>query len=51
MYEFAFAGMGFDFEYKRVVGFWKMIAYVPLSGLLIVMLTMSNVFDYKIDSC
>lgn len=51
MFVFAFAGIGFDFVYKRVDGFRKIKTYVPLSGLFIVMLIVSNVFDYYIDSC
>ena len=50
MFAFAFAGIGSDFVYKRVDGFLKINAYVPLSGLFIVMLIISNVFDYYIDS-
>ena len=42
----AFAEIGFDFVYKLLVGFWKIIAYVPLSGLFIVMLIESNEFVY-----
>ena len=46
----AFAEIGFVFVYKRVVGFWRIIAYVPLSGLFIVILIESKIFVYIIDS-
>ena len=44
----AFAEIALDLVYNKVDGFWKISAYVPVSGLLTLILIVSKMFDYKI---